>query len=116
LHSSQRKGDATRLGDASHCRERFTEYSYLRGAGKGTLEHTEHTVVFLVDAWTLAQPDAAAAVAIAKAKEAPAAELAARKEAVEADEAEASAAKVPEVAVGDEDDFMSMPLRGQLIE
>jgi hypothetical protein len=67
-----------------------------------------------VDAWTLAQPDAAAAEAIAKAKEAPAAELAARKEAVEADEAEASAAKVLEVAIGDEDDFIVMPFRGQL--
>ena len=94
VHGSQLQGRDLICGDAPNCRERFTEYSYLRSAGKDTQEHTEHTVLFLVDAWTLAQPDAAAAEAIAKAKEAPAAELAARKEAVEADEAEASAAKV----------------------
>lgn len=41
----------------------------------------------------LLQHDASAAQAIAKAKEAPAAELTARKEAVEADEAEAYAAR-----------------------
>jgi uncharacterized protein YdbL (DUF1318 family) len=82
-----------------HCRERFAECSFLRCAGKDAPEHTEHTVLFLVDAWTLAQPDAAAAGAIAQAREAPAAELAARKEAVEADEAEAAAAKVISRAV-----------------
>lgn len=66
----------------------------MRAAKKDTPEHSEHTVVFLVDAWALTQHDATAAEAIAKAKDAPAAELAARKEAVEADEAEAAAEKV----------------------
>lgn len=88
----------------------------MRSAGKDTQEHTEHTVLFLVDAWTLAQPDAAAAQAIAKAKGAPAAELAARKEAVAADEAEASAAKVLEVAIRHDDELMSTISRRQLIE
>lgn len=72
---------------------RFAEYDYLRSAKKDVPEHTERTVLFLVDAWSLAQDDVAAAEAVAKARDAPAAELAARKEALEADESEADAAK-----------------------
>lgn len=80
-------------------RHKFTEYSYLRLPKKsGGEEHTERSVVFLVDAWSLAQHDTAAEEAIEKAKSAPAAEEQAKKESKEAEDALDAAEKVQQLS------------------
>lgn len=55
------------------------EYQYLRPATEHVPEHMEHVVVYLVDAWHVAEPDRVAESALSLARAAPAAEAAAKK-------------------------------------
>ena len=76
------------------CRHRFLELQYERAATAGQPEHTDRTVLFLVDAWSLAQPDDGAATAVAAAREAPEQETAAKQAVSEAKSAAKRAAEV----------------------
>ena len=70
----------------ARCRHKLLEIQYLRPAAGGAEEQAEHTVIYLVDGWTLARHDADAEAAVIAAEAAPAAAEAAKaaKEAAEA--------------------------------
>ena len=70
------------------------EVQYQRTATAREPEHAEHTVLFLVDAWSLARPDEAAATAVAAAKAAPDQETAAKHAVSEAESAAKRASEV----------------------
>ncbi len=78
----------------SQCRHRFLEVQYQRSAAAGEVEHTERTVLFLVNAWSLARPDKAAATAVAAARAAPEQETAAKQAVSEAESAAKRTAEV----------------------
>ena len=85
------------MSKSSHARSfrhRFLEVQYQRAAVAGYPEHTERTVLFLVDAWSLAQPDEAAAATIAAAGAAPEQETAAKQAVGEAQSAATRASEV----------------------
>ena len=63
-------------------------------AKKGGPEQTAHSVVFLVDAWSIAEHDGGAGAAIARAQTAPAAEAAAKAALAQAEPEFKSAEKV----------------------
>jgi len=89
------------------------EFQYQRVAAAGEPEHTERTVLFLVDAWALARPDDAAASAIAAAREAPEKETAAKQAVSEAETAAKRAAEVgfPTKSNADQSTAWRAPIR-----
>ena len=76
------------------CRHRFLEVQYRRAANNGAKEHTERTVIFLVNAWSLARPDPAAAAVVCAAESAPAREVAAKQAVAAAERLAKEAAEV----------------------
>lgn len=87
------------------------EYQYLRPATEHLPEHMEHVVIYLVDAWHVAEPDGAVESAISTARAAPAAEAAAKKL---LDEAEAAYEVAVEVCDTWTTDLVSVCSRGWL--
>ena len=80
------------------CRHRFADIRYERAAKNGGPEHTEHSLMYLVDASALARPDEVAAAAVMAAREAPAREAAAKRAVAEAEAASKEAAQVQHAA------------------
>lgn len=75
-------------------RHRFAQVSYLRGARAGQTERVQHTLIFLVEAAAVAQPDDAAVASISDAQAAQARKAAAAEELLAASRALALAQEV----------------------